>query len=241
MALGQDEAQARSELLLRDAEDELKREKMQLWWKQWGPTIIGMCLMLVIGTAAGVGYREWRRAQNEQSTAQLLKIVGDDKAILTPDVAKDMGGNHAAIAYLTKAGTLKEDDKTALQKLYGAAANAGDDTVWGWLGRWNTLRLRMDDPKEDPAKLLKDYEKLAADVKKSSLSALAYTDAAVIAGERMKDPKNALSYVQKAEAIVPRGSPMATIIADLKHLYEIRVQQAPAPDVAPAATTENAK
>ncbi len=34
----------------------------------------------------------------------------------------------------------------------------------------------------------------------------------MISGERVKDPAQALAYLQKAEKAAPRGSPMATII-----------------------------
>lgn len=228
MALQQDEAQIRSENLLRDAEDALRREQLRAFWQQWGSTLIGMAVMLVIGTAAGVAWREWRTAQNEKSTAALISLVNAPAQTLSAQNIEHIRGPHAAIAYLTQAGAvedLKGDAARAkLDELYGAAADAGDDTVWGWLGRWNTLRLRMDDEKQDPAKLIDDYEDLADDMGKSSLAALPYTDAAIIAGEKMKNPEKALKYIAHAEKHVPRATPMAAIIADLKHLYEIRAQ-----------------
>ncbi len=228
MASPEDEATTRTEGLLRDAEETLQQERMVEFWRQWGATLMGMALMLVIGTGAGVVWREWRGAKNQTATTTLINIVTSKDPVIGPEVAK-LGGNHAAIAYLSKAGVLAstvgaEGPPADLAKLYAAAAKAGDNTVWGWLGRWNTLRLRMDDDKADAAKLLSDYEALAHDKKGQELSALALTDAAIIAGERLKDPVRALGYITQAEKVVSRTTPMSSTVSDLKHLYQIRAQ-----------------
>jgi len=228
MASPEDEATARTEGLLRDAEETLQQERMAEFWRQWGTTLMGMALMLVIGTGAGVVWREWRGAKNQTATTTLINIVTSKDPVIGPEVAK-LGGNHAAIAYLSKAGVLAanmgaEGPSADLAKLYAATAKAGDNTVWGWLGRWNTLRLRMDDDKADAAKLLADYEALAHDKKGQQLSALALTDAAIIAGERLKDPVRALGYIAQAEKVVSSTTPMSSTVSDLKHLYQIRAQ-----------------
>lgn len=228
MALHEDEARARSEILLRDAEDDLARERLRNFWLQWGSTIIGMCLMLVVGTGAGVLWREWREARNAASTAQLAGVVENPNAPMTADAAKKMTANHAAIGWLTHAGTVKLDTvPTAAQReqlvaAYEAAARADGDTSWGLLARWNALRLRMDDTGEDPAKLMKEFDDLARKMGDSPLSALPLTDAAVIAGERVKDPQRALGYLDRAEKAAGDASQMTVHIADLRHLYQIR-------------------
>lgn len=225
MALRPEEADVRSELLIRDAEEALQRERLQQFWKAWGSTLIGMAVMLVVGTGVGVAWREWRQSDNEKSTAVLLDVVSDSTTPMSDELARDMSGNHAAIAWLSQVDAAKPG---TLADLYENAARSGDDTVWGWLARWNTLRLRMDNPAEDSKKLIGDYEDLANDMKGSPLSALAWADAAIIAGEREKDPATALEYLARAEKITPRATPMWTIVADLKHLYEIRAQSSDA-------------
>lgn len=227
MASPQDEALARTEVLLRDAEEALQQERMAQFWRDWGSTLIGMALMLVIGTGAGVMWREWHKSKNERATAALMSILEDGKAEIGPEVAEKLGGNHAAIAYLAKAGTLARTPDAAtklaeLEKLYAAAAREGDGTVWGWLARLNTLRLKLDDEKADVPAILKQYEDLARDEKGSGLSAMAYMDAALLAGERAGDPARSLEYIAKAEAVVARGSAMMSVLSDLRHLYEVR-------------------
>jgi hypothetical protein len=223
MALRPEDAQARSELLLRDAEEDLRRERLQALWREWGATLIGMALMLVIGTGAGVAWRHWSQTRNETSTARLLHVFENPEEPMTPEVARGMKADHAAIAWLSRVPNAKPED---LPALYSAAANAGGGKVWGWLARWNELRLRMDDPKEDPARLIADYRNLAGDMKHESLSALAWTDAAIIAGERQKDPQAALGYLASAEKVTPRATPMSAVVTDLKHLYVVRSQAA---------------
>ncbi|MBU6234875.1 MAG: hypothetical protein KGQ41_03435 [Alphaproteobacteria bacterium] len=229
MATPQDEALARTENLLRDAEEALQQERLREFWKQWGTTLVGMAVMLVVGTGAGVAWREWQKAKNEKATAALFKTVTAPAIIIGPEVEREMGSNHAAIAYIAKAGSIIKNSKDALpkaelEKLYAAAARADDDTNWGWLARWNQLRLKMDDDKADAKALLKDYENLASERKGQSISALVLTDAAIIAGERLKDPAAALKYIADAEAVVPPTTPTASILSDLKHLYTVRAQ-----------------
>lgn len=221
MAMHQDEADARSALLLRDAEEALQKEKLQDFWRQWGSTIIGMAVMLVIGTGAGVAWREWRQSHNENATTKLLAIVENPDATISDADISAMNESQAAIAWLSRANAEKPED---LAKIYESAANAGDGTDWGWLARWNGLRLRMDNTSEDPKKLIAEFEKLANDKKNSPLAALAYTDAGVIAGERLKDPKQALEFLNQAEKLSPRATAMSAMVTDLKHLYEIREQ-----------------
>lgn len=221
MAMNQDEADTRSALLLRDAEEALQKEKLQEFWRQWGSTIIGMAIMLVVGTGAGVAWREWRQSHNEAATTKLLTLIENPETPITAQDVSSMSENHAAIAWLSRASSAKPEE---LEKIYASAASAGDNTDWGWLARWNTLRLRMDNPSEDPQKLISDYEALANDKKNSPLAALAYTDAGVIAGERLKDPAKALEYLNKAEKLAPRATSMSVMVTDLKHLYDIRAQ-----------------
>lgn len=227
MARPQDEALARTEVLIRDAEEALQQERLSEFWKQWGSTLIGMAVMLVVGTGAGVVWREWQQSKNERATAQLSEIVTKEDIVIGPETERELGANHAAIAYLTKAGKLAEGGKSEtsreeLAKLYGAGARAGDDTTWGWLARWNELRLKMDDEKTDAAKLLKDYEHLASERDGEGLSALVLTDAAIVAGERLRDPARALEYVTKAQEVVSPTTPMASLLSDLQHLYQVR-------------------
>lgn len=230
MATRDDEAAARSEILLRDAEEALAQERLREFWNAWGSTIMGMALMLIIGTGTGVAWREWRQSRDEASTVKLLNVIENDQVAMSDELGKGMNDGHAAIAWLSRAPSTTIKD---LGPLYAKAAEAGKGDTWGWLARWNALRMRMDKKDEDVAKLLSDYEKLGNDAKGQALSSLAYTDAAVIAGEREGDATKALDYLAKAEKVVPRSTPMAVVIADLKHIYEIRSASAAPEDSKP--------
>ncbi|MCB1538631.1 MAG: hypothetical protein H6865_03835 [Rhodospirillales bacterium] len=230
MALHQDEAQARSELLLHDAEDALARERLQLFWKNWGSTLIGMALMLVIGTAAGVIWRNMRETRNAESTAHLIALLSDPAVPVTESAAAKLTRPQAAIAWLVRAGVVGDpatpEKRAELDAAYTAAAKAGGDMPWGWLGAWDALRLQMDDASADPEKLVDAFDKLAREIGDSPLAALPESSAAIVAGERLKDPARALAMLDRAETHAGRASEMTTNIAELRHLYEIRAQQA---------------
>lgn len=221
MARPQDPADLRTEQLLRDAAEELRRENMQKLWKEWGTTIIGMCVMLVIGTGIGVMWREWKASNAEKSTAALYQV--ESRGAPVPAVSDAMLDNHLAMAWLAHAARISPDNKDELQNAFQSAANTGKSD-WAWLGAWNALRMEMDDETADATALIQKFEQLAKDGTKYGYSALAWIDAAILAGERLADPTRALDYLSRADTTIQRGTPAAALAADLTHLYAIRKQ-----------------
>lgn len=221
MARQQDPADLRTEHLLRDAAEELRRENLHKLWKEWGSTIIGMCIMLVVGTAIGVMWREWQSSKSERSTAALYQIESQGAPV--PMMAGEMRDNHLAMAWLAHAARISPDNKTELQQAYQFAADAGDSD-WAWLGAWNALRVEMDNEQADAQDLINKFEQLAKDGAKHGYASLAWIDAAILAGERLANPTLALDYLSRADKGLQRGTPAAALAADLTHLYTIRQQ-----------------
>lgn len=223
------ETDMRAQLLIRDAEEQVQKERMMALWQQWGSTIVGMGVMLVLGTGIGVTYREWTKSNNERDTAALIAMTASDTPAPNPAETAKLTGEHAAVAYLVEAGALKDvtdpaKRRDALAALYDKAAQVGGNSTWAWLARWNGLRQKMDDAGADNAALIKGFEGLAADMQHSALAALPLMDAAIIAGERLKDPVKALSYLSEADKKVTRASAMAATLGDLRRLYDIERQ-----------------
>lgn len=221
MARPQDPADLRTEHLLRDAAEELRRENLQKFWKEWGSTIIGMCIMLVVGTAIGVMWREYQKSGSEKSTAALYNI--ENSGVNVQQIANDLLDNHLAMAWLAQAANIPVTNKEDLQETYRAASQTGNSD-WSWLGAWNVLRIEMDNESADAEALLKEFEALANKGANHGYAALAWMDAAILAGERLRDPTRALDYLSRAEPLIPRGTPTAALAADLTHLYKIRQQ-----------------
>ena len=44
---------------IREVNDEIRREQAQALWDRFGPAILGLAILVVLGTAAFVGYRYW--------------------------------------------------------------------------------------------------------------------------------------------------------------------------------------
>ena len=62
-----------TDLLLKEADEALRQEKMEAMWKQWGQTIIGVALMVIFGTMLGVGWKNWRTSVYESRTQLILE------------------------------------------------------------------------------------------------------------------------------------------------------------------------
>lgn len=62
--------------LLKEFEEDMRREKSQAIWKSFGKYVVWMSIAIVLGTALGVSWRYWRTSQNMDRTAELIK--GED-------------------------------------------------------------------------------------------------------------------------------------------------------------------
>ncbi len=241
MAINPADPNRNSEALIRDAEEALQRERLAAFWRDNGGTILAAVLMLVLGTAAGSAWKAWKAHQNEQNTVLYAAVADGTSADLAA-----LSGPQAAMARLTAAQKdLAATGKDAgvfetVRKYYGdIAADKAAGEPWQDLGRWNALRLSMDDEKADAAKLVADFEALARDMKSSGFAALPLIDAAVVAGERMGDRNKAYDLLKRAGDEAPRGTSAATLVDDLKHLYAIQGRQEKA--AAPKADDANAE
>lgn len=82
--------------LIRELEEDIRRDQLRDAWKRYGWIIISLCVILVAGTAGSVGWKSYRAAQGEKYTAQLIAAASE----------KDDARRNAAYAQLMKdAGT----------------------------------------------------------------------------------------------------------------------------------------
>ncbi len=125
-----------SDALIREVQEELRRDKLKKFWDQYGTYAIG-ALVLVL---AGVGGFNWwqasRIASAESAGArfeQALDLANDEKKtdeagkVLTA-IAKEGAPGYGTLAQLTLAGEAVEAGKTdeALKAYEAAAASAAD-------------------------------------------------------------------------------------------------------------------
>jgi hypothetical protein len=100
---------------IREVNDEIRREQAQALWDRFGPAILGLAILVVLGTAAFVGYRYWDESRANRSGdafSQALKLANDgksDEALTALDqLEKDGYGAYPLLARM-RAATVKAD------------------------------------------------------------------------------------------------------------------------------------
>ncbi|UCI06975.1 tetratricopeptide repeat protein [Mesorhizobium sp. B1-1-8] len=100
---------------IREVNEEIRRDQAQALWDRFGPAILGLAILVVLGTAAVVGYRYWdetRANRSGDAFSQALKLASDgknDEAIAAFDqLEKDGYGAYPLLARM-RAATVKAD------------------------------------------------------------------------------------------------------------------------------------
>ncbi|OHV87179.1 tetratricopeptide repeat protein [Mesorhizobium sp. ORS 3428] len=100
---------------IREVNEEIRREQAQALWDRFGPALLGLAILIVVATAAVVGYRYWDESRANRSGdafSQALKLANDgknDEAIAALDqLEKDGYGAYPLLARM-RAATVKAD------------------------------------------------------------------------------------------------------------------------------------
>ncbi|CAN7348177.1 tetratricopeptide repeat protein [Mesorhizobium caraganae] len=100
---------------IREVNDEIRREQAQALWDRFGPAILGLAILVVLGTAAFVGYRYWDESRANRSGdafSQALKLANDGKSddalAALQQLEKDGYGAYPLLARM-RAATVKAD------------------------------------------------------------------------------------------------------------------------------------
>ncbi|MER9301345.1 tetratricopeptide repeat protein [Mesorhizobium sp. M0293] len=67
---------------IREVNDEMRRDQAQALWDRFGPALLVLAILVVLGTAAFVGYRYWdetRANRSGDAFSQALKLANDGK------------------------------------------------------------------------------------------------------------------------------------------------------------------
>ncbi len=114
---------SQEDALIREVEEDLRRDRVEQLARRYGPAAIGVVL-LVVATAAGyVGWQTWTRSAREDQTLRLTQavLIGQGQGATAAmdalaSFAEDTDGTVAALAKLIEAGmrARNEDVETAL-------------------------------------------------------------------------------------------------------------------------------
>ncbi|MBN9254318.1 MULTISPECIES: tetratricopeptide repeat protein [unclassified Mesorhizobium] len=100
---------------IREVNEEIRREQAQALWERFGPAVLVLAVLIVVATAAVVGYRYWdetRANRSGDAFSQALKLANEgksDEAIAALGaLEKDGYGAYPLLARM-RAATVKAD------------------------------------------------------------------------------------------------------------------------------------
>ncbi|MEI9886615.1 MAG: tetratricopeptide repeat protein [Rhizomicrobium sp.] len=230
--------------IFREVEEEVRRERFEQIWKQYGDYIIAGVALVVIAIAGWQLYQRYEtnerlKASETLIAAQELAGAGDiGKA--TPAfaiVAKDAPGGYAKIARLSQAGALlAAGQRAAAVEIYKKIA-AEDRGVLGRVAVIRTAWALADSaPRSEIATLLGPLADAASPWRFAAREILAYAD--YHAGEMLKAQAafQALADDAKApEGMRSRANAMATFLKQ-GGLVNFGTVPPPAPPAPPTGT-----
>ena len=195
--------------IFREVEEDVRRERVEKLWKEYGDYIIAGVALLVIAIA---GYQLWRHYEDQQrlkasdNYAIAEQIFESSSAEAAQQafgkLAKEAPGGYAAVARLQQANALlvsgKRDDAVAL---YKQIAN-GDDSLLGAVARLRAAWATVDfAPKAEIQTLLAPLTDPTNGWRFMAREVLAYDD------YRLGNFKQAMGEYEKlgADANAPTG------------------------------------
>lgn len=121
------------ENIIREVEEDLRRERYERLWKQYGPFVIGTIVLVLV---AMVGWQQWQawqerqRAREAEAFIAAVELLEDDKtaeaAKAFAELAKKAGSGYATVARLQEAqARLDRGNPDAALAAYDAVAGDG--------------------------------------------------------------------------------------------------------------------
>lgn len=128
-------ADNQSELALQEVDEDLRRERMQAAWKQYGKYVIGAAVGIVLVVAGREGYVAYTTSvelENAERFAGAQELAGEPGANAVDiwrGAAADLSEGYAALArFQSAAASLKKEDYASAITAYDAIAADGSVT-----------------------------------------------------------------------------------------------------------------
>jgi hypothetical protein len=128
--------------LLREIEEDIRAERMHNLWNKFGKVMIRVSIAVILGTAIGVVWKNYRESQAMDHTSQLLASVdkmstGDYKgAIAAFDAIDNNNSIYADMALLQKGQAQEaQGDHEGAAKTYQTLAARGSDNAFVAMGK----------------------------------------------------------------------------------------------------------
>lgn len=116
--------------IFQEVDEDLRRERALKLWRKYGNYVIGAAVLVVAGTAAYVGWRDYQRSQAEAGAIRYLAAVDQARAgdaasssAALASVVREAPAGYAALARLQEAGLkARGGDAAGAAELYRAVA-----------------------------------------------------------------------------------------------------------------------
>lgn len=160
------ERDAATEALIREVDEDLKRDQFDQLWKAYGKFIVAGAIALVLGVAGNEAWNHWKTSQAQAESASYLaaNIRAQQSKDMSglDDLAKSGKTVYATLAAFRKAGylTVAQDLPKAVDAFQAAAASKEMGPLYQSAARLHALMLEIDSG--DPAKLEAELAPLAA-------------------------------------------------------------------------------
>lgn len=124
--------------IFREVDEELRREQAHKLWQRYGTYVLAAAVLVVLATAAAVGWREWRDADLRAQGARLVAATelaakgSTEEAIRSLDaLAGDASDGYALLARLNEAALrAKQGDTAGAAALYEAIAEGNASATY---------------------------------------------------------------------------------------------------------------
>lgn len=213
--------------IFREVDEALQREKAAAFWKEYGPTLVGCVLVIILSTAATTGYMHWKESRDRAETAKIVEAMESTDMIAAMQSATDgMDGGHKAVGLLNAANKAASDkDFAKAAEIYNSIAqDSSTPSDLRDLGRILAVRTAMQEPSPDYQKLVEQLEP-AIKNKGSVFHDQARIEAAALYGSGLKDYTKALDLLKGFDEQTTSSDSLKEKASALKHVYEYEVSQ----------------
>lgn len=140
--------------------DDLRREKLNQFWRENGSWIIGAAVLAVVLTGVMAFWRQWEYKRSLRSTTELYRLLEAADVAKLEQFGRAGPADQGVIAlFMAAAEHLRKQEKKEALAIYGEIADkAGADRSWRDLARLLSVSQQLEDG--EPAKLEKELSRL---------------------------------------------------------------------------------
>lgn len=240
--------------IFREVEEEVRRERLEKIWKDYGDYIVAVAALLILAAA---GFRLWTyyesreraRASDQYLAAQQLLEAGQTRAAAQTfaRIAQNAPGGYAKLAQLQSANALSAADKTSeALGIYRKLATESDEMISA-IARLRAAWILVDGaPKSDVEAMIGPLAADSSPWKPVAREILAYADYHAGATKQALSEFQALAKDSKAPSgVKSRSQAMATFLSagagqDVGHVPMPQVPPSPLPGKTGAMPAKNA-